>query len=184
MTNSFHHTFYEDTHSTQKIIGLDVKICKTKTKKTSKNKKPAKLQQPTAEAIKEQVSSEVDKQLPKKVLESALKKSFKKQKKRGLAYAIFDSQKKINTQNEADQVTSLETAFSDSGINEMGEIVENSSSVLPALPVSGVRIMLLQGAEEEAIVEEGDLTLGRTVRVIHMIILLHHLIFMRTKGYR
>ena len=35
---------------------------------------------------------------------------------------------------------SLESAFTDSGMNEMGEIVEISSSVLPALPVSGETI--------------------------------------------
>ena len=100
-----------------KKIGLDVKICKTKTKKTSKKKKLAQLQQPTAEAIKEQVSLEVDKQLPKKVVESALKKSSKKQKRKGLAHAISDSQKRIYTQNEADLVMSLEKAFMDSGMN-------------------------------------------------------------------
>ena len=64
-------------------IGLDVKICKTKTKKSSKNKKPAKLQQPTAEAIKEQVSSEVDKQLPKKCFRVCFEEKFQKTKKRG-----------------------------------------------------------------------------------------------------
>ena len=42
------------------------------------------MQQPTADAIKEQVSREVDEQLPKKVVESALKNSSnKKQKEKG-----------------------------------------------------------------------------------------------------
>ena len=69
-----------------------------------------------------------------------MKKSSKKQKRKGLAHAISDSQKRINTQNEADQVTYLERAFTDSGMNEMGEIVENASSVLPPLPVSSETI--------------------------------------------
>jgi hypothetical protein len=42
------------------------------------------MQQPTADAIKEQVSREVDEQIPKKVVESALKNSSnKKQKRKG-----------------------------------------------------------------------------------------------------
>ena len=87
------------------------------------------MQQPTAEAIKQQVSIEVDKQLPKQVVESALKKSSKNQKIKGLAQAISESQKWIYAQSDADQVTSLERAFTDSGMNEMGEIIENASSV-------------------------------------------------------
>ena len=55
-------------------------------KEDEQKKKLAKLQQPTAEAIKEQVSLEVDQQLPKKVVESALKKISKKQKTKGLAH--------------------------------------------------------------------------------------------------
>ena len=72
-------------------------------------KKLTKMQQPTADAIKEQVSREVDEQLPKKVVESALKNSSnKKQKRKGLAHAISESTKRVYAQSGADQVSTLE----------------------------------------------------------------------------
>ena len=61
-------------------------------------KKLAKLQQPTAEAIKEQVLLKV---------ESALKKSSKNQKSKGLAHAISKSQKRFYAKRDADQAASL-----------------------------------------------------------------------------
>jgi len=82
----------------------------------------------------------VDEQLSKKVVISALKKSSKKQKRKGLAHAISESQKRIYTQSDTDQVTSLERAFTGSGMNELGEIVENSSSVPPSTPVPEANI--------------------------------------------
>ena len=55
-----------------------------KNKEDQLKKKLLKMQQPTTDAIKEQVSREVDEQLPKTVIESALKKSSnKKQKEKG-----------------------------------------------------------------------------------------------------
>ena len=41
------------------------------------------MQQPTADAMKEQVSKEVDEQLPKKVVESAVKETSKTKKETG-----------------------------------------------------------------------------------------------------
>ena len=82
----------------------------------------------------------MNKQLPKKVVESALKKSSKNQKRKGLAHAISESQKRIYTQSDTYQVTSLERAFTGSGMNELGEIVENSSSVPPSTPVPEANI--------------------------------------------
>ena len=83
----------------------------------------------------------MDEQLPQKVVESALKKSSKKQKRKELAHAISESQKRIYTQSDTDQVTSLERAFTGSGMNELGEIIENSSSVPPSttLPEANVQ---------------------------------------------
>jgi len=52
-----------------------------KNKEDQLKKKLTKMQQPTADAIKEQVSREVDEQLPKKVVESALRKVQTKNKK-------------------------------------------------------------------------------------------------------
>ena len=67
-----------------------------KNKEDQLKKKLTKMQQPTVDSIKEQVLREVDKQLPKKVVESALKNSSnKKQKRKGLAHAISESQKRI-----------------------------------------------------------------------------------------
>ena len=58
----------------------------------------------------------MDEQLPDKVGVSALKKSSKtKHKRKGLAQIISKSQKRIYSQSGADQETSLERAFVDSG---------------------------------------------------------------------
>ena len=68
----------------------------------------------------------------------------------------------------------------DSGANELGEITENIASVPLSMPVHGVAslapLMLCLGAEEmaEAEVEEGDHSIDRPVRVIHLICLFHH----------
>ena len=67
-----------------------------KNKAEQLRRKLIQMQQPTADAIKEQVSREVDEQLPKKVVESALKNSYnKKQKRKGLAHAISELKKEF-----------------------------------------------------------------------------------------
>ena len=48
--------------SQEKTIGLEGRMYKSKTKKTIKKKKLIKMQQPTAEAIKEQVSGQIHRQ--------------------------------------------------------------------------------------------------------------------------
>ena len=67
----------------------------------------------------------------------------KQQKRKGLAHAISESQKRLYAQSGAYQVSSLKRAFTDSGANEMGEITENISSVPPSISVHGAS---LQGA--------------------------------------
>ena len=58
-----------------------------------------------------------------------MKNSFnKKQKRKGLAHAISESTKRDSSQSGADQVSTLERAFMDTGMNELGEIPENTTS--------------------------------------------------------
>ena len=137
-----------------------------KNKEEQLRKNLVKMQQPTTDAIREQVSREVDEQLPQKVVESALKNSSnKKQKRKRLAHAISESQKRIYAQSGADQVSSLERAFVDSGMNKLEEIPENTA-IVPTWPVQ-------ETAQQETITqdarEEGERSLDRPVRVIHMI---------------
>ena len=121
-----------------------------KNKEDQLKKKLTKMQQPTADAIKEQVSREVDEQLPKKVVESALKNSSnKKQKRKGLAHAISESTKRVSSQSGADQVSTLERAFMDTGMNGLGEIPENTTSA--------PNILVQASANQENITSTGNI---------------------------
>ena len=62
-----------------------------------------------------------------------MKKSSKNKKRKGLAHAISESTKRVSSQSGADQVSTLERAFVDPGMNELGEIPENITSV-PNIP--------------------------------------------------